>query len=228
MEEEAKSRGDRASSSDDGAGDPRPEVPSKRASTPPSRPPADGRSAHWRLLVALVWIAAQATLVVTAGRRSDGAFGFRMFSESSTMRLVLHREIDDGIGGARVRVHVDDGVWSARAEDGTNHRLTWYDRVPAPYWVFDREMHASYGAAAQLERLQAALDDVASHLPTSDDLETRRFVLDVTVRRNGREPVVHHLTSRERLLPAPSPSHARVVDRGPDAASAPGFDAGGR
>ncbi len=134
-------------------------------------------------------------LVLTADRRSDGAFGFRMFSESSSLKLVLYREVERE-GGGLTRVHVDDGVWMARSEDGTVHRLTWYDRVPAPFWAFDREMHASYGAATQLSRLRGALDDVASHVP--NDAETRRFVLEVTVRRNGREPVVHRLVSQER------------------------------
>ncbi len=159
------------------------------------RPPKACGPAHsYRILFAAFWLAGQMALVLTASRRVDGAFGFRMFSESSTMKLVLSRELEQG------RVHVDDGVWTAHAADGTVHRLTWYDRVPTPYWIFDREMHASYGAAAQLARLQGALDDVAAHVP--NDAETKRFVLDVTVRRNGREPVVHRLLSRERSLPA--------------------------
>lgn len=159
------------------------------------------RRANYRIVVAVAWIAVQVALIITANRRADGAFGFRMFSESSSIKLVLYREIE-GPDGGRMRVHVDGGVWSARAGDGTFHRLSWYDRVPMPYWVFDQEMHASYGAAAQLARLSGALDDLATHIPASDDLETRRFVLDVTVRRNGREPVVHQLVSRERPLPA--------------------------
>jgi hypothetical protein len=164
-----------------------------------------------RLLFAALWVLAQATLILTAGRRVDGAFGFRMFPESSTIKLALYREIDRG--GGRERVHVEGGVWSARAPDGMTHRLTWYDRIPRPYWVFDQEMHASYGAATQLVRLQHALDDLAAHVPEDD--ETRRFVLEVTVRRNGREPVLHRLTSRERPTSASSapdtpqrPAHA--------------------
>lgn len=144
----------------------------------------------------------------------DGAFGFRMSNESSTIKLALYREVDDpssappsGHAGQSTRVHVDGGVWSAEAADGSVHRHTWYDRVPMPYWVFDREMHTSYGASTQLDRLQSALDDVASHVP--DDTETRRFILEVTVRKNGREPVVYRLMSRERVLPS---SH-RPIDR---------------
>ncbi|HVH47356.1 MAG TPA: hypothetical protein VM925_33705 [Labilithrix sp.] len=192
----------------------------KRASVFPSRPPSlappppsGGPRANYRIFLAIFWVAVQAVLVVTADRRSDGAFGFRMFSESSSIKLALYREVD-GPDGRRVRVHVDDGVWSARARDGRNHRHTWYDRVPMPYWVFDREMHASYGAAAQLSRLQGALDDVVGHLSADDDLETRRLVLDVTVRRNGRDPVVHQLSSRERVAFEPAVSEA-ARDGGP-------------
>jgi hypothetical protein len=174
--------------------------PSLRPSAPPPPPPGTGSGFNYRILFAALWIASQVALVVTADRRIDGAFGFRMFAESSSIKLVLYRELDSG-----KRVHVDAGVWTARSVDGTVHRLTWYDRVPMPYWIFDQEMHASYGARTQLWRLQGALDDVAIHIP--NDAETRRFVLDVTVRRNGREPVVHQLTSRERdvvlFLPPP-------------------------
>lgn len=163
----------------------------------PSIPPGTGPAHNGRLLFAFVWIALQAVLVLTASRRVDGAFGFRMFSESSTLIVVLYREVDaPGREPRRERVHVDEGAWHALGADGVRRRLTWYDRVRTPYWVFDREMPASYGAATQIERLQAALDDVATHMP--DDGETRRFLLDVSVRRNGREPVLHHLASRER------------------------------
>ncbi len=119
-----------------------------------------------------------------------------MFSESATISLALYREVATNDAHGSSRVHVDGGVWSARGSDGTIRRFSWYDRVPMPYWLFDREAAASYGAKTQLGRLQGALDDVASHIP--DDAETKRLLLDVTVRRNGREPVLHHLTSRDR------------------------------
>jgi hypothetical protein len=190
---------DEGSSDEDEKDVARPSTAPPRPSLPPS---AQNGRANYRLLVGFAWVVLQLTLVMTAGRRSDGAFGFRMFSESSTLKLSLYREVD-APDGKRTRVHVDGGVWTARAADGTNHRLSWYDRVPIPYWIFDQEMHASYGAAAQLSRLAGALDDLASHVPASDDLETRHFILDVAVRRNGREPVIHQLASHERALPAP-------------------------
>jgi hypothetical protein len=169
-----------------------PSLPVVRPSAPP--PPAAPPPNH-RLLFAALWVIAQAILVVTADRRIDGAFGFRMFSESASIKVALYREVE-GPTGTKTRTHVDGGVWTAHGADGILRRWTWYDRVPSPFWLFDQEMHASYGAGTQLGRLQAALDDVANHIP--DDAETSRLLLQVTVRRNGREPVIHQLTSRER------------------------------
>jgi hypothetical protein len=116
-----------------------------------------------------------------------------MFAESSSIKVVLYREVRGE------RVHVDEGGWFARDAGGTVRRFAWTDRVRPELSVFDREVHASYGARTQLGRLQSALDDVASHI--ADDAETSRLLLDVTVRRNGREPETFHLTSRERHLP---------------------------
>lgn len=183
---------------------PPPESGEKSAGASPSH--------NYRLVVAFAWIVVQAILVITADRRVDGAFGFRMFNESSSLELALYREID-GPEGKRLRLHVDDGVWSARASDGTTHRVSWYDRVPMPYWIFDQQMHASYGAATQLSRLTRALDDLANHVPASDDAETHRFILDVMVRRNGREPELHQLTSRERNLPPARPARSAAPEQ---------------
>ena len=47
-----------------------------------------------RVIFAAIWIAGQSALILTAGRRSEAAFGFRMFSESSTLSFSLTREID--------------------------------------------------------------------------------------------------------------------------------------
>ena len=147
-------------------------------------------------MLAFVWVATQIALVITADRRPDAAFGFRMFSESSTLKIALYREVE-GEGGQLARVHVDDGVWSARDEGGSSHRHAWNERVRrGELATFDTEINANYAVDAQLARLQAALDDVAMHVP--DDADTRRFLLDVTVRKNGREPYVVHLASVER------------------------------
>lgn len=146
----------------------------------------------------------QVALVITADRRPDAAFGFRMFSESSTLKFSLYREVE-GSDGRDTRVHVDDGLWTARDASGTSHRHAWTDRVRRQELAtFDAEISAKYAVDAQLTRLQAALDDVATHVP--DDVETKRFLLDVTVRKNGREPYVVHLASAERPRRAPGGS----------------------
>ncbi len=192
---------------------------------PRESPPPHGN--RWsnvhRVLFAAIWVLGQLALILTANRRVDGAFGFRMFNESSTIKLTLYREIDRP--GGRERVRVEGGAWTARGPDGTPRRITWYERIPRPRWVFDAEMHASYGAATQLERLQNALDYLATHVPEDD--ETRRFVLEVAVRRNGREPVMHRLTSPERTTNGTNGEHASNT---PDSQERPAWAArdGGR
>jgi hypothetical protein len=148
------------------------------------------------VLFAVAWVGLQALLILTASARPDGAFGFRMFSESSTMKVALYREIA-AADGARTRVHVEDGTWAARDDAGVLRRFSWYDRVWPNLGVFDRETAASYGADAQIARLRGAVEDVAAHIP--EDAETRRLVLDVTIRKNGRPPVAVTLTSPERI-----------------------------
>lgn len=146
---------------------------------------------HWgRIAFAAAWIGLQAGLILTANRRPDGAFGFRMFSESTTIKVSLFREV----GGSRVRV--EDGKWSAKDATGVVKRFSWNDRVMPNLAVFDVEWAAAYGEAAQLARWQGALDDVFAH--TVDDAETRRLALDIVVKKNGREPHTVTLVSAER------------------------------
>ncbi len=119
-----------------------------------------------------------------------------MFHESSTIVVSLYREVSAEDGRVS-RVHVEDGTWEARDASGLRHRIAWSDRVRRPELrIFDQEIHASYGAATQLARLQAALDDVADH--TFDDAETTRLFAEVTVRRNGHEPYAVTLASAPR------------------------------
>jgi hypothetical protein len=182
---------------------PRPSSPSQPRTSQPPHAPRPWKGA-WRVVFAFVWVATQITLVITADRRPDAAFGFRMFSESSTLKIALYREVQGEDGQPR-RLHVDGGVWSARDASGTSHRYAWNERVRRQELAtFDAEISAKYAVDAQLARLQAALDDVATHVP--DDVETRRFLLDVTVRKNGREPYVVHLASAERTGRTPGGS----------------------
>jgi hypothetical protein len=139
---------------------------------------------------AAAWVALQGVLIATAGERPDGAFGFRMFSESSTIEVHLFRE---NAGGARVEV--DGGEWVAKDKDGAAHRFFWGSYVKEPnLTVFGVTMHASYGAAAQTQRWSAALDYVAHHIP--EDVETRALELELTIRRNGHPKTVTRVQVR--------------------------------
>ncbi len=127
----------------------------------------------------VAYLGLQIGLVATAGSRADGAFGFRMFSESTELEAHLVREVGAG------EVHVRGGEWIARDRAGAPRRIKWGDRVRRrELATFDAAIHASYGARAQIARWQAAVDDVAAHTP--DDAETRRLSVDLVIRRNGR------------------------------------------
>ena len=153
-----------------------------------------------RAFVAAVWIGGQFALIATGPRRADGAFAFRMFPESSTIRIDLFREVVAPSGQGLVRVPVENGTWLARDGVGVLHRFRWDDRVTdTNLFPYGQPVHASYGAAAQLERLARALDDVAAHIP--EDGETARLVADVTVRKNGGPETHVELTSGFREIP---------------------------
>lgn len=149
-----------------------------------------------RGLFAAAWLAAQAALALTAGSRPAAMGGFRMFSEASTVRYELFREVRGAL------VPVPTGVWTAKDASGTVRRYSWRERVRRPeLCMFGVELAASYGAATQLERLRAALDDV--FLDASGDAETTRLVLVVTTRRNHHEPETARLESFARPHRAP-------------------------
>jgi hypothetical protein len=140
---------------------------------------------------AALWVAGQGTLVLTAGRRADHSFGFRMFPEATTLEIRLEREVSGRF------VPAPGGEWSAGDGQGHSRRFSWHDRVRDPVLgSLDRRVFASYGADAQLARLQKALDDVADHVP--DDHETVRFRAQVLVWKNGREPTAVTLVSHRR------------------------------
>jgi hypothetical protein len=154
-------------------------------------------SAPLVVVFAVAWFALQVTLVLTASQRSDAVFGFRMFAESSTIRAHLTRDVEAPNGHGTVEVTVKDGEWTAKDKDGTPHLVRWRDRViESNLSTFDRVMHASYSAAAQVERWEGALNDVAGHL--DGDAQTRRLHLELVVRKNGHEPVTYHFASAPR------------------------------
>lgn len=157
-----------------------------------SRVPTLGRKG--RVAFAALWVAGQAVLVLSAGRRLDHSFGFRMFPEASTMEIRLVRDVTGHVIGA------PHGEWSARDAQGQLRHFSWRDRVRDPVLSsLDQRVFASYGVDTQLARLQRALDDVADHVP--DDSETLRLRAEVTYWKNGREPRALTLESHPRRAP---------------------------
>jgi hypothetical protein len=150
-----------------------------------------------RLAFTALYLALQVVLIGTGGRRPDHAFAFQMFSESTTAKLELLREVEAPSGHGTIMVPAPHGEWTALDADGARHRFEWRDRVKSPTLSsFDATFEASYGQETILARMQAALDDVTAHL--EGDAETRRLVARVTLRRNGREPVVARVTGPQR------------------------------
>jgi hypothetical protein len=140
-----------------------------------------------RASVVVLYLGVQTALIATAGSRADNAFGFRMFNESSSVEAHLFREVESPSGHGTVRVQVVDGKWRAKDDAGNLHTFSWYERVKSGAVAsLDARQHASYGAGAQVERLHAALDDVAAHVV--GDSETSALVLVISVSKNGHAP----------------------------------------
>lgn len=136
-----------------------------------------------RGLFALVFLGLQLLGIGWGQRAPDHVFGFQMFNESSRINVRLFREIERK--GERVLVPVRDGRWTAPDAHGTRRHYAWRDRVR--YWplsALGASVPAKYGLAAQLFRLQAALDDVVSHIP--EDTRTQALVAEVEATHNGR------------------------------------------
>lgn len=149
-----------------------------------------------RVVFASLWIAAQVTLIATASLRPEHAFAFRMFSESTTDVLHLWRRTFDG-----ELVSCEQGGWWTRDRDGARVYLSIQDYIDAPELSFyDVRMPASYGRAAELARLRAALDYVIGRLG-DDDRTTAQFVVDVALRSGSGAQSSVRLESRARALP---------------------------
>jgi hypothetical protein len=147
-----------------------------------------------RVAFAACWIAGQATLVLTAPLRPDHLFGFSMFPEASTIEIHLARLVRGS------PMPAPRGEWSAQDRSGQLRHFRWVDRVrDGTLGAVDTRVFASYGIDTQLARLQHALDDVADHVP--EDAETKQFVAQVVIRKNGREPSAVTVSSHARPVP---------------------------
>lgn len=145
--------------------------------------------------IVIGWVALQLALIVTAGRRPEHAFGFRMFPEASTISYSLARVVRTSAGPREIVVK--DGHYFVRHDDGSVRHYEWRDWIPQrALGAFDREIFASYGAAAQLSRMSLALEAFARYV--GDDGETERFVLHGYVKRNGGAPEPFRFESAPR------------------------------
>jgi hypothetical protein len=146
-----------------------------------------------RLVAAAAYVLVMLAVVVSAEDRPDHAFGFQMFNESSTVNIHLYRRVK----GQRALEAFVDGGFTTRGEDGAPRRIEWHDRVrDRVLGRLDETVHAKYGLAGQLFRLELALHDFASHL--GDDRDTEEIVAVVETRKNGKHPAVVRLKARRR------------------------------
>ena len=123
------------------------------------------------------WLGVQAALIATSGARPEHAFGFRMFGEASTLQYSLSRVVRQG--GTVREVPCPDGKYTIKGRE-----YDWHSWVrQGGLGTFDREIFASYGVAAQRNRLEAAVRSYAAHV--QGDHETVRFVLSGWTARNG-------------------------------------------
>jgi hypothetical protein len=115
-------------------------------------------------------------------RTPDHTFGFQMFNESSRLTIRLFREVKAKRGVTLVAA--PGGRWLAPDASGQLRSYAWQERVRYfPVSAIDEDVHARYGLDAQLFHLQAALSDVAAHIP--DDTRTLALVAEVDTVRNG-------------------------------------------
>jgi hypothetical protein len=167
------------------------------ASAPPT---ASAASRSWldlgpraRVAFAVAYASVMLVVVISAQYRPDHAFGFQMFNETSTLNIHLYRRIR---GERQLEAFVDGG-FTTRGKDGSPRRIEWRDRVrDRVLGRLDETVHAKYGLAGQLQRLDLALKDFVRHL--GDDQDTQEIVAVVETRKNGRKPAVVRLKARRR------------------------------
>jgi hypothetical protein len=165
-------------------------VPSPPATTPRSLLDLGPRA---RAVFAACYVFVMLVVVVSAQYQPDHAFGFQMFNESSTVNIHLYRRVR----GKRALEPFVDGGFTTRRRNGEARRVRWHDRVrDRVLGRLDETVHAKYGLAGQLQRLELALQDFAQHL--GDDRDTEEIVAVVETRKNGRRPAVVRLKARPK------------------------------
>jgi hypothetical protein len=134
-----------------------------------------------RVLFVVLFFGLELAGVAWGQRTPDHALGFQMFNESSRLTIHLFRELQSK--RKRVLVPVAGGRWQAPDPSGVVREYAWRDRVRYfPLDTLDTSLHAPYGLGAQLFHLQAALDDMAAHIP--NDTRTRALVAEVETVKN--------------------------------------------
>lgn len=143
------------------------------------------------------WGLVQGALILTAGARPEHAFGFRMFSEASSLSYSLFRQVRAEDGSLREE-KCEKGRYTLVRAGQAPRVFDWHDWVKTPgLGTFDRDVFASYGLEAQRSRLEAALRSFAEHVPADD--QTVRFVIRGESSYNGAPRERFELRSAERL-----------------------------
>jgi hypothetical protein len=135
-----------------------------------------------RVAFCVVFFGLELAGIAWGQRTPDRALGFQMFNESSRLTIHLFREVQ----GKKRRglLPVPGGHWKAPDSRGVLHDFAWQDRVRYyPLNTLDQDLPAPYGLSGQLFHLQAALEDVAAHLP--NDTRTLALIARVETQRNG-------------------------------------------
>jgi hypothetical protein len=162
------------------------------ASAPPPRSVLE-LGPRARVVFAATYVLVMLGVVAGAQYQPDHVFGFQMFNESSTLNIHLYRRVR----GTRTLEPFVDGGFTTRRKNGELRRIEWRERVrDRVLGRLDETVHAKYGLAGQLHRLQLALRDFARYL--GDDRDTEELVAVVETRKNGRNPVVVRLKARRR------------------------------
>ncbi len=164
---------------------------STRAESAPPRRSLLDLGPRARVVFAVLYVGAMASVIVSAQYRPDHVFGFQMLNESSTLEIHLAREVRR----RRDEVPVVAGQWQARDRNGKLGTFRWDDRVKdSVLEVLDAPVHAKYGLSGPLFHLQLALEDVLNPMP--EDSETTGLIAHVTTVLNCRAPAMVRLHSK--------------------------------